>query len=377
MKLCYVVVGIASARCRYPRYVGVRDGPPRRVVLSPLSRYHAQMSLRTALAALPILLLTVVGCSQSSTDVARSTTDAGVAPVAVQLNWYPEAEHGGVYQAQATGLYKAASLAVEIRPGGRATPVGPELSMGRCEFAFANADDVVLFRQQGADVVAVLAAMQNHPRCILVRADSGVERLEDLKGMTLQRQAGRPFLAFLEKRKLLEGVRQVPYNGSVADLVRSPDVAIQAYSFAEPLLAQQQGVEVRTLMISDLGWNPYSSVLVTTGELIRRRPERVRAMVQATQRGWQSYLTDPVPGNRLILEANQHGMTAETLQFGAAQLRELAMPPGTPIEQVGRMSLDRWTTLVQQMADLDLVDPAVVSPQSCFTTEFLLPNESP
>ena len=233
----------------------------------------------------------------------------------------------------ADDTFARAELDVEIRPGGRATPVGPELQLERCQFAIANADDVVLFRQQEMDIVAVLAAMQNHPRCIIVQDESGVESFDDLSGMTLQRQAGRGFVEFMRSRGLLDGVQEVPYHGSVASLVADPMIAIQGYSFAEPLLAEQQGVKVRTLMVSDLGFNPYSSVLITTGKLIRDRPELVRTFVQAARVGWQNYVTDPAIGNEAILSANQHGMTPEVLEFGSDGLRSLAMPNGVTLDR--------------------------------------------
>ncbi len=323
-----------------------------------------------------IALLVLLGCDSSNVSRRRlSGESAGGSRdenrVAVQLNWYPEAEHGGLYQAAADGTYVDAGLEVEIHPGGRATPVGPELEMGRCQFAMANADDVVLFREQGMDIVAVLAIMQNHPRCILVREDSGVSDFQDLAGKTLQRQAGRPFLEFLRWKGLLDQVREVPYHGSVSSLVGDPNIAVQAYSFAEPLLAEQQGVKVRKLMLSDLGWNPYSSVLITSGQLIRQNPELVRRFVQATRSGWQHYLTDPSKGNAAILAANKHGMTAEVLQFGSKELRELAMPDAMALESVGMMTDQRWQTLVDQMVTLKLADASKVMPQDCFTTQFL------
>ncbi len=324
----------------------------------------------------PLLLsaLILCGCGSSSKPEPTSRlTQAGESPraVAVQLNWYPEAEHGGIYQALADGTYAAAGLDVDIRAGGRATPVAAEVHLGRSQFAIANADDVVVFREQGMDVVAVLAASQDNPRCILVRAESGIESFADLANKTLQRQAGRPFLEFMRAQGLLDKVREVPYHGSVSSLVADPNIAIQAYSYSEPLLAQQQGVEVRTLMVSDLGWNPYSSVLITSGQLIREDPQLVRSFVEATRRGWQNYLADPSLGNAAILAANQHGMTAETLDFGTAGLRVLALPEGMPAEQFGTMSHQRWKTLVDQMVSLKLVDPSKVKPDDCFTTEFL------
>ncbi len=340
--------------------------------LSSRSQFFPPAILRSIalhLSVATLLLVCLSGCNDARRTVAEAKLDS--TPVLIQLNWFPESEHGGVYAAKAAGLYQDLGLDVTIRPGGQGTRIAPELAAGRVQFAFANADDVVLFRQEGVDAVAVLAAMQNHPRCILVRADSGVNSFADLPGMILQRQAGRPFLAFLESKGLLDGVQQVPYAGSVAALVSDPKTAIQAYSFAEPLLAQQQGVEVRTLMVSELGWNPYSSVLVTTGEMIREQPELVRKVVQASQLGWQRYLTDPAKGNAAILAANEHGMTAETLEFGAEGLTKLALPEGFPIEQVGMMQQSRWDELVEQMSELKLVDSAKVNAADCFTNKFL------
>ncbi len=330
-----------------------------------------RLGLLPFVVVLTLTAWTQLGCHQEQPTAGGGTDPRH--PVVIQLNWHAEAEHGGAYAALAAGLYADAGLDVEIRPGGPATPVAADLESGRCQFAFANADDVALYRQQGAGVVAVLAAMQDHPRCILVRSDSNITDLTQLSGLTLQRQPGRPFLEFMRRRGLLEGVKEVPYTGSVAGLVTSKDIAIQAYSFAEPLLAEQQGVKVTPLMVSELGWNPYSSVLVTTDRLIKEDPELVRKVVQATREGWVRYLSEPAAANELILKANRQGMTAEALDFGAKQMPKLAMPQGAAPSTVGQMQLERWQTLVDQLTELGLVEPENVKAEECFTPQFLPP----
>ncbi len=308
-----------------------------------------------------VLLIFLVGCGRG--PVPDDSTN-----VVIQLNWFPEVEHGGVYQAAAEGLYAADGLSVDVRPGGRATPIAPELSMGRAQFAILNADDVVLYRAAGVPVVAVLAAAQNHPRCIMTRADAGVATFDDLAGMTLQCQAGRGYLEFLKARGLLDEVQLVPYSGSVASMLTDPKVAVQAYLNAEPLLARQQGVEVTTLMLSDLGWNPYSSVLVTTESMIANRPEVVRQFVQATAAGWQHYLTDPTTGNAAILKANPTGMTEEAVRYGAEIFKTLAVVDDASL---GSMRPERWETLVGQIETLKLIEPGQVDARACYTMEFL------
>ncbi|MEM9588524.1 MAG: ABC transporter substrate-binding protein, partial [Planctomycetota bacterium] len=278
------------------------------------------------------------------------------------------ADLGGIPPPAVDGTYNAAGLAVVITPGRGAPAVAPELEMGRCQFAIAGADDVVIYRRQESDIVAVLAAMQDHPRCVLVREESGVTDLNQLGGLTLQRDPSRSFVRFMEMKGLLTDVKGVPYNG-ITGLVNDPQVAIQAYVSAEPLQAQQEGVQVRSLMLSDIGWNPYSSVLVTTGKLIREQPELVRQVVQATRTGWQRYLADPTAANEAILADNTAGMTLEALEFGAKRMRPLAMPDGST-DEVGGMTLERWTELVDQMNALD-PDALKVDPKHCFTTEFL------
>ena len=326
-----------------------------------------------------ILVLTIAACKPSPSPTPSLDDAKALVPVRVQLNWYPEAEHGGIYQSFVDGTFEKAGLKVDIRAGGRETPIAPELVMGRSQFAITNADDVVLFRARGADIVAVLAAMQNHPRCLLVREDSGVKGFEDLAGMTLQCQPGRAFLPFLRQRGYLDDVREVPYFNSIASLVSDPKIAVQAYSVAEPLLAQQRGLKVRTLMISDLGWNPYSSVLVTTGAMIKDSPEVVTKMVRASQSGWVKFLDQPDDANAVILETNKHGMTQETLRFGSEQMRELAYPEAGETASVskkqksrlGLMSKKRWQTLVDQMEELELFDTGSVEPEECFSNQFL------
>lgn len=324
-----------------------------------------------AFVSCAVLLVATALAGCSSKPASPVGDEPSARKVAVQLNWFAEAEHGGVYQAAADGTYKDAGFDVEVRPGGAGTPVAAEVVLGRADFAITNADDVVLFRAAGADIVAVMAAMQNHPRCILVREESGVKTFDDLKGMTLQREEKRGFVEFLRLQGKLEGVKEVPYQGNVGALAGDPKVALQAYLFAEPYLAKGEGMQVRTLMLSDLGWNPYSSVLVTRGDLIRSNPELVRKFVAATRKGWQNYVADPAQGNVEILAANQHGITQDALTYGATELVKLAIPEPMKVADVGTMSVERWQELVTQMEQIDLIKPASVRPEDCYDLSFL------
>ncbi|GAB5405380.1 MAG: ABC transporter substrate-binding protein [Aureliella sp.] len=324
-------------------------------------------SLKTTIqAALALtLVLPFLGCSN------KPAQESGLDQVTLMLNWYPEAEHGGFYAAQVNGIFEKYGLEVTLKPGGPNAPVAQELLTGRVEFAIGNADDVLLFCQQDANVVALLAPIQDTPRCILVRESSEVDALTKLAGLTLQANAGRPFVDYMQAEGLLDGVQIVPYPGTVTGFVADENTAIQAYSFSEPLLAKQQGIEPRLLMLSEAGFNPYASCLITTGDYIEANEDMVQRMVSACREGWQAYLQDSDAANEAILADNQHGMTKEALDFGADQLRPLCLTSNMSPESIGQMKLERWETLVEQFVKLKLVDSDSVKAQDVFDVRFM------
>lgn len=322
------------------------------------------------IVGLLLLLFIVPGCDRRPLPESSADGVEQLEQVTLMLNWHPEAEHGGYYAAQVHGIFERYGLEVEIRPGGPNAPVAQELVTGRAHFALGNADDVLLFRNQDVPVVALLAPFQNTPRCILVRAEAEARDLSDLSGMILQANTGRPFLDYMRAEGHLEGVQVVPYSGSVAKLVSDPNTAIQAYSFSEPFMAREQGVEVRTLMLSDIGFNPYASCLLATESYIADEPQVVHRMVLACREGWQQYLQDPQQANRAILEDNEFGLTADALAFGMQAVVPLCLPDQMPLEQVGQMQLERWQTLIQQFEDLELIAPGKLTASKVFSNQY-------
>ncbi len=296
----------------------------------------------------------------------------GLKKVSLILNWYPEAEHGGFYAAEVHGIYEKYGLEVEIRPGGKTTLVAQELVLGRVQFGVANADDVLIARNQDVPMVALMAPIQNGPRCIMVRKDSGITTFADIKNMKLQIDASRPYVPFLKSKGFLtEGVDVVPYFGSVAQLVAEKGFATQGYSFSEPFMARQQGVDVVELMMSEIGYNPYASLLVTTESQIGKQEDVCKSMVQASIEGWKKYLESPKETNDVILSKNKQGLERNALDFGVVALKPLCIPDGVDASAIGSMSAERWTTLAETLSSLKIIDSAKVSADKAHTQRFL------
>ena len=290
--------------------------------------------------------------------------------VEVLLNWYPEAEHGGFFAAEALGYFREENLDVTIVDGGPGKPVSPQVDQGRFAFGVENADRILVFRARGADVVALFAPLHTSPRCILVHEESGITQLDDLANLTLAINDDDPFAKFMRAKLPLPGVEVVAYTGGVKAFLARKDYAQQGYVFSEPILARRGGARPCSLLVSDLGFNPYTSVLITRSETTRQAPEVVKAMVRASSRGWLAYLEDPAPINARIAARNPE-MTEEFLAESAEALRPFCPDPATTeVRRFGAMDPARWLELRDQLASLGFFESSAVDPATAVFEAF-------
>ncbi len=305
------------------------------------------------------LVLWFSGCRPATNDHPpdKQGTATSLRPITLQLNWRADAQHGGYYAARQIGAYREEGLEVTILEGSAGTPVIPKLVMGKIDFAVANADQILQAREQDADLVCVLAPLQHSPRCIMVHADAGIERLQDLANVTLAMNEGRTFAMFLKSRVPLSGVRIVPYSGTVAKFLLDPDYAQQAYVFSEPQLARREGGNPRCLLLSDLGFDPYTSSIAVRRQTLRDDPELVRRFVRASIRGWRDYLRagDITAATNAEIQRLNPDMDGDALDAAVGTLRTLCDDPSVEPSAWGRMRAERWQTLAEQMRSIDAI----------------------
>ena len=306
---------------------------------------------------------------EQSGGFGEKTAD-GLTKVTLLLNWYPEVEHGGYYAALVHGYYKEAGLDVTIVPGGPGSPVIARIDRKAAHFGVTNADRVLFGRAQEADVVTVMAPIQTSPRCILVHRTSGIDSIRKLKNVTLAMKASASWAKFMQKKLPLTGVKIVPNSGAMALFVENRNYAIQGYTFSEPFVAREKGADVNALLVSEIGFNPYTSVLVTHSSHAKRNPGIVRKMVVASIRGWQKYLDDPAKANAHIHRLNPK-MSRKALSFGVQAMKPLCITKNVPAERLGTMSARRWKTLASQMVEVGSLDAGKGDPTGAFTLNFV------
>jgi len=307
-----------------------------------------------------VALLATLACSSEDT-----ATRAASGKVAVALNWKPEPEFGGLYEAQRSDAFTKRGLQLEIT-GGPGAPVVQMVEAGKVEFGIAAADEVMLARDRGTDIVAVFATYQTNPQGIMVHAARGLQSLPELfaAGGTLAVEPGVAYLKFFEKRFDLAKMKIVPYGFSIAPFLNDDTMAQQVFVTAEPIAARRQGADPQVFLIAESGFNPYAAVVITTGARARGEAKRVADFVAALREGWRGYLDDPTQANAAMGALNKE-MDGETFRLGAEAQKPLIEDAFAKQHGIGAMSLERWTQLGAQLRELGLIDQPA-KPEQCF-----------
>jgi NitT/TauT family transport system substrate-binding protein len=293
-------------------------------------------------APLALLLLGLAACSGSKPGP----------KLQLALNWKPEPEFGGIFEAERIGAFTARGLAVE-RTGGPGAPVVQMVTAKQVSFGIASADEVVLARDRGSDVVAVFATYQTSPQGLMTHAARGLTSLAALfaAGGTLAVEPGLPYVKYLEKRYGFGKLRVVPYSYSIGPFLSDPLLTQQVFVTSEPIAARRANADPQVFLVSDSGFDPYTAVVIVHGDTLRADGARVAAFVGALREGWQRYLADPAPANAVMGPLNPE-MDAEAFSLAAAAQKPLIEGAGGAL---GSMTAERWAELAAQLRDLGLV----------------------
>jgi NitT/TauT family transport system substrate-binding protein len=295
--------------------------------------------------------------------------------VSFGTDWKAEAEHGGYYQAIATGIYKKYGLDVTLRQGGPQVNHAQLLAAGVLDFNIASNSFASLnFAQQNIPMVAVAALFQKDPSVLIAHPGVGNDSLPALKGkpIMISGDTRTGSWLFLKQKFGYTDDQIRPYNFSVAPFLADPKAVQQGYLSSEPYTIEQQGVKPVVLLIADSGYTSYGSVLQTSLKLATDKPDLVQRFVNASIEGWYSYLYgDPSPGSALIKKDNPE-MTDALIAYGVAKIKDYGIVDSGDSKKdgIGAMSDARWQDFYETMSKAGLY-PAGMDYKKAYTLQFV------
>jgi NitT/TauT family transport system substrate-binding protein len=302
--------------------------------------------------------------------LAASANDA----VRVVMSWLPDPQHGGYYQAAATGIYAKHGLDVTILPGGPQTNSQLMLMGGQIDFRVASSSASAFnYAQQKLPVVVIAASFQKEPSILL--SHPGVDSLPAMKGkpVELGQQSVDTWWRFLVAKYGFDQSQVRPYTFSLAPFLADPNMVQQGYVTSEPfLVAKQAGFKPNVFMVADVAdYNSYAQTLETTASMIAGKPDVVQRFVDATIEGWYSYLNDPAPGNAMIQKENPDN-SAEDISNSIKAMKERGLVDSgdTASLGIGAMTDARWKSFFETASRLGLY-PADLDYQKAYTLRFV------
>ena len=323
-------------------------------------------------AAFLALLATGPGCKKdpdksnqgtSGTSGAENPTPDLATPekvaVTLQLNWTPEPEFGGFYAGVHKGIYDREGLDVSLKAGAAGIQTWKMVATGKVPFAIASGDEIIRARLKDADLVALFAVYQTNPHALMVHASSGVDSLEAIftsgKIKNVAMEAGLPYGHFVKKKYGFDKVDVIQYGGNLSLFLQEPTMAQQCYVFSEPVSAKEQGVEVKAFSVSEAGYNPYMTVVITSESYMEENRTVVEKFVKATRAAWRDYLDDPEPTNEYMKE-QESPMSVSAMKLAAELQKPYVETDETRAATLGHMTEERWKELAAQLLEIGEIE---------------------
>ena len=285
--------------------------------------------------------------------------------VSFGTNWVAEAEHGGFFQAVADGTYQAYGLDVTIVPGGPNDNNRMLLISGKLDF-FMTANTLMSFDAvtNNVPVVSVAAMFQKDPQVLLTHPEAKIAKLEELKPLTLfvSKEGISSYFQWLKSEYGFSEEKVRPYTFNSQPFIANKQSAMQGYVTSEPFAIEKSaGFKPGIILLADYGFNTYSTLIETRGDLIDKKPDLVQRFVDASIVGWYHYLYgDNAPANEMIKKLNPE-MTDELLANSIATMKEYGIvDSGDSLHDgIGAMSDARVTSFFDKMVRAGVVNPAI------------------
>jgi NitT/TauT family transport system substrate-binding protein len=326
----------------------------------------------------PLLLIGLffAACGDRPKDEAKKPEPPKLTKVVFVTDWKAQAEHGGFYQAVASGLYAKAGLDVTIKQGGAAVNTPQLIASGAVDFAMAsNAFQPLNLAAAGADTVAVAAIFQKDPQVLITHPRNDIKSLADMKGkpILVADATVSTWWIWAKARYAFDDKQIRKYTFNLAPFLTDPKAIQQGYVTSEPFTIEAEGkFKPQVFLLADYGYMGYANMIMARGKDVRERPEIVRAFVEASLDGWAIYLTgNPVLANDLIKKDNPE-MTDAVIADGIKQMRERGLVQGDDAAKlgIGAMTDERWKAFVDLMTENKVYDTKL-DYKKAYTLEFV------
>jgi putative hydroxymethylpyrimidine transport system substrate-binding protein len=315
--------------------------------------------LAAIIVALLALSVPLTGCGEKQETVTGSPTSTQ--QLTLMLDWFPNADHAGVYQALADGDFARAGLNVHVQiPSDPSAPL-KLLAAGKVDAAISYEPEVLLARNQGLALVSVAAIVQEPLTSIVSVGSKHITTPAQLRGKrvgdagiayqhayltTILAHAGLPASSV---REINVGSNLVP-----AMLSGRVDATLGSFWNYEAIQLAMLRKHPNVIHMEQVGVPTYDElVVVVRKDTIVNHPDVVRRFVQALGRGYEAVRHDPQAAVRNLVHASS-GLDPK-LQLASLNATLPAFFPSNSADPWGWQDPKQWTAYGQWMMKNQLI----------------------
>ena len=301
-------------------------------------------------AATLLAVLGVVGNLSFPPAYLRAAEKARETPITIRLDFIIGGNHAPWFVAWDKGFYTKRELNVTILPGAGSADTIRAIASGGADVGFANVSTAIVGRSRGASIVSV-AQLGYIAVTILSREETDIKTLKDLEGKSWAISPGQaqwflmPALARINNLdfKSIKIQETAPPLQPAALVAKKADFITMFRASNDEvaeITAAKQGLRLKRINMRDVGLDIYGSALVAREEDIKKRPEIIRAYVEATMEGLK-YTRDHVEEALSILLKHKPELDKELTRVQIKNgVDEVFIPPESLASGYGYMKPD-------------------------------------
>jgi putative hydroxymethylpyrimidine transport system substrate-binding protein len=324
---------------------------------------------RLVVIALALLPLALAACGEKKEPIAAARGSAQ--SLTLMLDWFPNADHVGIYQALAEGDFAKAGIDLHVEvPSNPASPL-QLLAAGKIDAAISYEPELLLARNQDQPLVSVAAIVQEPLTSIVSLGSKHIKTPAQLRRKRVG-DAGIPYQhAYLETILARAGVRASSVKEiNVGDklvpalLSGGVDATLGAYWNYEAIQLARMGKHPNVIRVDQVGVPTYDElVLVVRQSTLVSHPDEIRRLVQAIARGYESARSNPAAAVANLVKANS-GLDPK-FQTAAVNATLPAFFPSDSAKPWGWQDPSQWNAFGHWMLSNHLISsPAAVADAS-------------
>jgi NitT/TauT family transport system substrate-binding protein len=304
--------------------------------------------------------------------------------VRVRLNWMYYGSHAGFAYGKDKGFYKDAGINLDIRSGNGSGSAHRLVANGDSTFSYGSCGSLIKLISEGAPLVSVAVIDAMGTEAVLVRPDSGVKDIKDLKGKALLTTSNAGVNTFfpivLKNGGLAEGdvkITNVPDGALVSSYLQGAGGTVGMLGGLDDKPAEIKangGPDPVAFPYSQYGVNQVGYCIAAKKDLVAQNPDLVKRFVQATLKSYKATEKDPKAAVNSMADIvggtmNEDAGKAQALEVLNVTLGILYSAANK--DKVLGLHVDSdWADMVSLMKKYNGLDPNA-DPKSFYTNDFI------